>query len=83
MTLLDRLEAWVGNHPGEPVQVVVTWDEKLHEWAGAMFAGKEAEDSPMWGGAAHSIAPTVHEAIEQLFNEFRLPDGEGSEATGG
>lgn len=73
MNLLDSLTVWVAAHPDEPTQIVLTWDEKRHKWAGAMHHGREADDSPMWGGASYSIADTPHEALSQIMQEFRVP----------
>lgn len=44
------------------------------EWTVSAIFGQEAEDSPMAGGAAHGIASTLAEAVEQAAGECGLLD---------
>lgn len=43
-------------------------------WSGMAVFGKEAIDSPMAGGASHSIGATLDEAVETMARELRLLD---------
>lgn len=64
--LLSAVESGLAEQGGH---LVVNHDEDGGDWVVGIFFGKEAPDSDMYGGAAHGIAPSLLEALQQAVDE--------------
>lgn len=59
-----KIEAILEHHPGQVV--LLRSNAREDQYMGAFEFGREAPDSPMVGGAAYAVEPTLEEVIIRI-----------------
>lgn len=66
---VEAIFADMRNQGGGTLTVVL---DEAGDWAAAYVFGREADDSPMAGGASYGVGASPYEALRMIVDECRL-----------